>query len=224
MWNTVLRGAAKGIGGSAVANKIYGAGELNGPEVYADRIKRDFHLDDYADAWALYDSDRPYWENYYRSRPNGPANAEFVRDSAAAAGVPSRNNVFEYGFPESGPARPPKGEVPPLRTPNQPAWNNTFVRDSAKAAGIPSRNNVFEYGFPGSGGLQEPAGGEAQPSRPNISPRSSLPIRLDPLASQREPRGLPALLAELYAFDPSGPEAAPSGGVLGLIQQHLRGR
>lgn len=39
--------------------------------------------------------------------PSAPAwNDVFVRDSAAAAGVPSRNNVFEFGFPEFGPARP----------------------------------------------------------------------------------------------------------------------
>jgi hypothetical protein len=38
-------------------------------------------------------------------------NDVFVRDSAAAAGVPSRNNVYEYGFPEPGSVQPP------LRTP-----------------------------------------------------------------------------------------------------------
>lgn len=37
-------------------------------------------------------------------------NGALVRDSAAAAGVPSRNNVYEYGFPEPG-------SVQPLMTP-----------------------------------------------------------------------------------------------------------
>jgi hypothetical protein len=221
MWNSLAREAAKRVGGTIVANKIAGADQPNGPEVYADRIKRDFHLHDYADAWALYDSDRSYWENYYRSPPKGQANHEFVRDSAAAAGVPGRNNVFEYGFPEINSVHPSKADVPSLRTPNGPAWNNAFVRDSAAAAGIPSRNNVFEYGFPGPSSVQAPAGGEG---RPNASPRSSLPIPLVPLASQREPRGLPALLAELGAFDSAGPEAAPSGGIPGLIQEYLRSR
>jgi hypothetical protein len=224
MWNSLAREAAKRIGGAIVANKIAGADEPNGPEVYADRIKRDFRLHDYADAWALYDSDRPYWENYYRSRPSGQANNEFVRDSAAAAGVPGRNNVFEYGFPEMNSAQPSKGEVPPQRTPGAPAWNNAFVRDSAAAAGIPGRNNVFEYGFPGSSLLPAPASGQASPPRSNVSPRSSLPIPPVPLASQREPRGLPALLAELYAFDPTRSEAAPRGGLPGLIQEYLRNR
>lgn len=44
-------------------------------------------------------------------------NFEAVRDSAAAAGIPSRNNVFEYGFPDSlSPAAPPNTSlsiVPP---------------------------------------------------------------------------------------------------------------
>jgi hypothetical protein len=223
MWNSLAREAAKRIGGTIVANKIAGAEEPNGPEVYADRIKRDFHLHDYADAWALYDSDRAYWENYYRSLPRGPANNEFVRDSAAAAGVPSRNNVFEYGFPENNSVEPSKAEAPPLSIPGSRAWNNVFVRDSAAAAGIPSRNNVFEYGFPGSSLLQAPAG-ESRPPRANISPRSSLPIPLVPLASQRAPRGLPALLAELDAFDPTIAEVAPGGGLPGLIRESLRNR
>jgi hypothetical protein len=272
MWNFLAREAAKRIGGTIVANKIAGVDELNGPEAYADRIKRDFHLRDYADAWALYDSDRAYWEKYYRPQPNGPANNEFVRDSAAAAGVTGRNNVFEYGFPEFNSVRPSMGETPAARKPNGPAWNNAFVRDSAAAAGIPSRNNVFEHGFPESGSVQpsigkipsirttngsawnnefvrdsaagagipsrhnvfehgfpgsgslQPPTGDARPSPSNISPRSVLPIPLFPLASQRAPRGLPALLAEAGAFDPSSPEVPPSGGLLGLIQEHLRNR
>jgi hypothetical protein len=33
--------------------------------------------------------------------------SELVRDSAATAGIPSRNNVFEYGFRETGSLPPP---------------------------------------------------------------------------------------------------------------------
>jgi hypothetical protein len=40
------------------------------------------------------------------NRPAPPNRAEFVRDSAAAAGIPSRKNVFEYGYPDSGGPRP----------------------------------------------------------------------------------------------------------------------
>lgn len=276
MWNSLAREVAKRIGGTIVANKMAGVEEPNGPEAYADRIKRDFHLHDYADAWALYDSDRPYWENYYRPRPNGPANNEFVRDSAAAAGVPGRNNVFEYGFPEFNSVRPSMGEPPSLRIPNGPAWNNAFIRDSASAAGIPSRYNVFEHGFPESSSVPAPiseapsvrklstwyvrpdgstvadslagrmsrpaaidpsnagwpapspstgfggANGDVPPSR--FFDTGTSPIPNLPLASQQAPRGLPALLAEIGAFDSSNPEASPSGGLPGLIQEYLRNR
>jgi hypothetical protein len=110
----LLRKAADKIGGRFFND------EANGPEAYADRIKRDFHLDDYADAWALYNSDRAYWERYYSALPIGPDwHQEFIRDSTAAAGVPSRNNVFEYGFPESTSAQPSIREAvpPPKPTP-----------------------------------------------------------------------------------------------------------
>jgi hypothetical protein len=40
-------------------------------------------------------------KKYLFPTTSGPgADKVLVRDSAAAAGVPSRNNVFEYGFPE----------------------------------------------------------------------------------------------------------------------------
>lgn len=114
MWEFLARQLLKEAG-RKIGGKFFND-EANGPEAYADRIKRDFHLHDYADAWALYDSDRAYWERFYSTLPTGPdRNNVFVRDSAAAAGVPSRNNVFEYGFPESSSARPSMREVAPVR-------------------------------------------------------------------------------------------------------------
>lgn len=117
MWEFLLRQllnqAARTAGGKA-AGQFFND-EANGPEAYADRIKRDFGLQDYADAWKLYNSDRAYWERYYSPPPEPDWNSASIQDSAAAAGVPSRNNVFEYGFPESGPALAPSGEVPPDR-------------------------------------------------------------------------------------------------------------
>lgn len=44
-------------------------GELSKPEAYADRINREFNLRDYAKAWALYDSNRAYWEKLYGDDP-----------------------------------------------------------------------------------------------------------------------------------------------------------
>jgi hypothetical protein len=84
--------------------------EANGPEKYADRIKRDFRIPDYADAWALYTSDPAYWERYYDPPPNEPAAADvMVRDSATHANIRNRNNVFEYDFP--GPSSKPLDRV-----------------------------------------------------------------------------------------------------------------
>jgi hypothetical protein len=110
MWEFLARQLLKQAGREA-AGKFFND-EANGPEAYADRIKRDFRIPDYADAWALYDSNRPYWERYYNPLPNDPDwKADFVRDSAAAAGVPSRNNIFEYGFPSASSAQPSVGGV-----------------------------------------------------------------------------------------------------------------
>jgi len=63
-------------------------------------------------------------------QPRSPAwNDAFVRDSAAAAGIPSRNNVFEYGFPEPGSVQPP------LMTPG--AARGTGHVGAAVAAPVP---------------------------------------------------------------------------------------
>lgn len=99
MWDFIVRQLLKETG-RKIGGRFFND-EANGPEAYADRIKRDLRLHDYADAWALYDADRAYWERWYGPLPgNSDPHNEFVRDSAAAAGIPSRKNVFEYGYPE----------------------------------------------------------------------------------------------------------------------------
>lgn len=55
--------------------------------------------------------DGDVWTNFPLPAPTASLRGrtwkdDFVRDSAAAAGVPSRNNVFEPGFPEPGSVRP----------------------------------------------------------------------------------------------------------------------
>jgi hypothetical protein len=47
-----------------------------------------------------------FLNRYIFNRPGPNNRAEFVRDSAVAAGVPSRKNVFEYGFPDHGALSP----------------------------------------------------------------------------------------------------------------------
>lgn len=90
--------------------------ELNAPEVYVERIKKDFRIPDYYDAWQLYNSDPAYWARYYSPPSNSvDAKDELVRDSVARAGVPSRRNVFEYGYPEPASSFRPAGGTPPDR-------------------------------------------------------------------------------------------------------------
>jgi hypothetical protein len=98
MWEFLIRQLLKEVGRTA-ASKFFG-NEANRPEAYADRIKRDFHLHDYADAWALYNSDPAYWERWYAPQRSSAWNTEIQHDSARAAGTPSRYNVLEYGYPE----------------------------------------------------------------------------------------------------------------------------
>ena len=102
MWNFIARqllNAALRQAGDKIGGQFFNS-EVNGPEVYADRIKRDFRLHDYADAWALYDSDRAYWERWYSRQPAAlDPREEFVRDSAAAAGNSESRECLRVRFP-----------------------------------------------------------------------------------------------------------------------------
>ncbi len=116
MWDFIARQALKEVArqpfkrlGSKLGASLF-SDEANAPEKYADRIKRDFRIADYADAWTLYTSDPAYWERYYDPPPNEPAAADvIVRDSATQANIRNRNNVFEYDFP--GPSSKPLDKV-----------------------------------------------------------------------------------------------------------------
>lgn len=90
----------------------------NEREAYVGRIKKDFHIDDYYDALELYNSDPAYWRQYYQPQASPDPARERIRDSAAAAGIPSRNNVWEYGYPNEAanpvtPQSPPNHSAPP---------------------------------------------------------------------------------------------------------------
>ncbi|WP_422868355.1 hypothetical protein [Bradyrhizobium sp.] len=83
MWQLMLERLALGLlekahegtakeFGKWIAGEILGT-ELNKDEAYADRIKREFRLRDYYQAWSLYDSDRAYWKRLYGDDPlNSP--------------------------------------------------------------------------------------------------------------------------------------------------------
>lgn len=199
MWELPARvflNAAAKKAGSGIAAKFFND-VANEPEAYADRIMRDYKLNDYADAWALYDSNRAYWEKYYGPPPSGPdSKTRIVRDSARAAGVPSRNNVFEYGYPESGLGQPSTGEMPPLRRSDMPITPADGSIGRGQADGrLPS--SVFVTGAP--------------------------PIPYLPPASQAA-AGFPGRLPEVDPADPSNPDWETSGGLPGLIREYMRSR
>lgn len=124
---------------------------------------------------------------------------DLVRDSAAAAGFPSRYNVFEHGYPEPISMPSPSSETPSVR--KLSTWH---VRpDGASPAGSLAENGVL-------------------PSR--IFGTDAAPISYPAVSPQHAPRGLPALLAEIGAFDSLEREAPPSGGLPGLIQEYPRNR
>ena len=63
------------------------------------------------------------------------------------------------------------------------------------------------------------------PSRPPewlFGPPRISGVSIEPSSSSPAPRGLPALLAEVGAFEPSDPETPPAGGLPGLLREYLR--
>jgi hypothetical protein len=186
----ILRQALKHAGKTAIGDDIE---ELNGPEAYADRIKRDFHLSEYADAQALYDGDRAYWEQYYRPLPAPDWKSEIVRDSAAAAGVPSRNNVFEYGFPELGSSQPRIGQ---LMSPNGSTQRVVgFNTPQTQTAGLPANETqaIVENRparYLGRRVAGEPTvfdtGAPPLPFAPSLAPLSSDDVPHDPAGDEQD--------------------------------------
>ena len=112
------------------------------------------------------------------------------------------------------PPRPPKWPFgPPFLggAPTQmPSAGPSYVQfiPPDNAGGLAERIATFKSGF--------------LTSARNPLPLDAIFANGAPSASQRAPRGLPAMLAEIGDFDPSDPEAPPSGGLPGLIQEYLR--
>lgn len=143
-------------------------------------------------------------------------NQVFVRDSAAAAGIPSRNNVFEYGYPESDRSRSSIDESSPVRKlvtqssrpdGSIPVFPSESLQGDVGTVGMTSNSPVrflsSRYQNPLGGGM---AGWRAsvdgvdpqrptQPAPPRTTPR--------PEPSSQEPRGLPGLLLEYLRKNPN---------------------
>lgn len=86
------------------------------------------------------------------SRPNA---RQFIRDSAASAGVPGRNNVFEYGFPEPDPNQPSTGGVFGVGAPPIPFLPSTLQGGTGGILGMMVRAGVVDPSNPDA----PPAGG-----------------------------------------------------------------
>lgn len=109
MWQPAAREVLGWLAAQKIANDLMGW-TPNRDEAYVDRIKREFNLRAYAQARALYDSDRTYWERLYGDDPvtsrNHPASApSSLVPRQPPAGDPSYN-LFDpspMGANASGP-------------------------------------------------------------------------------------------------------------------------
>jgi hypothetical protein len=143
MWQFLLRHLARQVRtlpATQAATRSLGVligKETNGPEVYADRIKRDLHLPDYGDAWSLYASDPAYWERRYGPTLKPDPGGDIVQDSARAAGIPSRYNGFEYGYLEPGGQPVSANSAAPSYSPNQVVNHRFGNWGSSPAASAP---------------------------------------------------------------------------------------
>lgn len=216
MWDFIFRQLLRQTGGK-IAGRCFNE-EANRPEAYADRIKRDFHLHEYADAWALYDSDPAYWERWYDTQPDEPNwKNVFVRDSAAAAGVPGRNNVLEYGFPDSG-SREPLARDGALTSRSA----RRLIRDNdlsliGRLPGLDASNPIWPRS------LQSTlVGSKNDRPRFDIFGTGSSSGPSPPPDSQHTPGGLPGMMAATDIIDRSNPDRRPLGGLGGLLQEYLR--
>lgn len=121
--------------------------------------------------------------------PGPEWNRVFVRDSAAAAGVPSRNNVFEYGYPYSDGQSPRVRETPSAGG----AFNSTGVETTGSSAQRPVRYLSRSQKNPIGDGMGDWRA-------------SAVPVGVsDPTATPQRPGGLYGLLLD-YLHDNSLPD------------------
>lgn len=91
MWNLM----AKPIG-RKIAGEFFNR-ELSKPEAYIDRIKREFKLDEYADALVRYHSNLAYWKKLYGDDPLNSPNHPVPQDA-----LPPRKGGSYLDAPSSG--------------------------------------------------------------------------------------------------------------------------
>ncbi|WJR76477.1 hypothetical protein [Bradyrhizobium sp. NP1] len=148
-----------------------------------------------------------------------------VRDSAAAAGVPSRNNVWEYDYPSP--------TVPNLQAPSQsstqfvPTGNANPMADLARRIAVLTGNAPATAWPTASPQSAFGSASSSQPS-PDVFNSGAAPVPFLPSAppvaplSQEKPGGLLGMMIDAGLIDPANPDAPPAGGLPGMIQEYLR--
>jgi hypothetical protein len=159
---------------------------------------------------------RPWWELLPPPPPS--------KDPSPYAPVPIIPPPPSPPLEVDPPSRPPEWLFGPpyiSRTPAQvpssgPAYPQFVPPDKFIVSGLAERLAAFNGGLPTTARNPRPSS--------EVFANGVHPTPYLPLASQQAPRGLPALLEEIGAFDSLNPEAWPSGGLPGLIQEYLRNR
>jgi hypothetical protein len=182
---------AKRQTGQGIASLLFGW-ELNKPEAYVDRMKREFNLRDYHQARALYESNPAYWEKLYGDDPVTSRNHSATAPSSLVprqppAGDPSYNlfDPSSMGSNALGPFGSGGRFVPRATTSSRPSDqpalpgkidDSTPVRRLGARIGDTPGATVFDFGAPAVPFVS-----------PNPIPRPGVPVTFD----ERFPAALP---------------------------------
>jgi hypothetical protein len=143
-----------------------------------------------------------------------PWTTPYIRDSARAAGVPSRSNVWEYDYPPEN----PKPTVTSAR--NGKSYTPQEAANFLSNPLAPTR--VDPASAPPS---MDPDGMSEDKTRSRVFNTGAPPIHFFPQASQYLPRGFPgwSSVTGTAAPDSVQPhESEKPGGLLGLLIEHAR--
>ncbi len=186
--------------------------DLSKPEAYADRIKREFGLRNYAQAQALYDSNRDYWEELYgddplnsRNHPVSPPQSLLPRDTTRRGSSDDYSNLAQTNSGAFGRFGTGGQFSPGSATSSQPLYETqSFVAppDSpSRSDGPPPRRLVR---VPVSGEEQKAfdAGAPVVPfAPPGSMPRPSQRATFDErFPSAAPPSGAPSSMLPLSPF------------------------
>lgn len=136
-----------------------------------------------------------------------PWSTSYIRDSAAAGGVPSRSNVWEYGFPDSASIPGTSGAAAAVtKSPQQIA---DFLNKYIFGRSMGAQDEIY-HGRAGRANLNASVFTAGAPPIPFFS------------GAQSGSGGLPGLMTAAGAIDPFTPDQPTPSGLLGLIRENMR--